>query len=271
MRGGPGPGERCVVRFALDPLRADGYETEAWCLTQAAAHGVPGPEVLAIGALEDVPYLIETYVDGAAGTSGGLAEWRLLGTYGRVVHTIQLSPAAPDGLFSRFGRDPQSAWRAHLSYNVEQLTSSDPLMALGVYEREVQPRLLEVMSRLGSTDPEFGLSHGDLSLRNLLLPVGGPPVLLDWDGAAVGPMPEADLLSLLRMHQGENYPDREGLEAFADGYGVRLADVLPALSDQLVLAHLDLVRWARDQRPDLLTATAAASRIGVERNLRLGE
>lgn len=263
-----GAGERCVVRFALDPLRGDGYAVEAWCLVEAARHGIPGPEVVAVGTLDDVPYLVESYVDGVAGTMGGLAEWRTLGSYGRVVHAIPVTAEAPDGLFSRFGRDPAAAWRAHLSYNVGELNPSDPLIELGVYEIEVQPLLLEVMSRLGANDVAFGLSHGDLSLRNLLLPGDGPPVLLDWDTAAVGPVPETDLLSLLRMHQGEDYPDRHGLEAFADGYGVVLDDVLPALTDQLVLAHLDVVRWARERRPDLLPETAAAARTGVARNLR---
>jgi aminoglycoside phosphotransferase (APT) family kinase protein len=263
-----GHGGRYVVRFAIDPLRENSYEVEAWCVPRAAAQGVPGPEVVAHGVESGVPYLVETFVDGTPGHTGGLDGWRTLGSYARRVHRIALTADAPSGLFSRFGRDLPRAWRSHLDYNLKSLEPDDPLIDLGVYRREQQPALREVLARLGEQAMSFGLSHGDLSLRNLLLPATGPPVLLDWDTAAAGPTPDGDLLSLLRMHQTEGDPDHPALQAFAEGYGLDLAAVLPRLTDQLVLGHLDLVRWAQDQRPDLLDQTVITSRAGIGRNLR---
>lgn len=76
-----GPGGRYVIRFAVDPRRPDEFQTEAWCLTQAAAHGIPSPCVVAVGVLHDVPYLVQTFVAGAPGTGAGLSGWRTLGGY----------------------------------------------------------------------------------------------------------------------------------------------------------------------------------------------
>jgi hypothetical protein len=47
--------ERCVIRFAIDPLRAEEFLIEAWCLRLAAAHGIAGPAVVAVGSLDGVP------------------------------------------------------------------------------------------------------------------------------------------------------------------------------------------------------------------------
>ena len=262
-----GDAGRHVVRFALDPLRTGGYEVEAWCLTQAAARGIPSPQVVGVGSESGVPYLVETFVEGAAGTSGGSDGWRVLGAYARIIHEIPLDHGAPEGLFTRFGRDPTVAWRAHLNYNLNALDATDPLLALAVYPPQWQSALRDAVRRLSEAELAFGLIHGDLSLRNLLLSPDQGPVLLDWDTAAVGPVPDGDLVSLLRAHQAENYPNQSALEAFADGCGLKLDDVLPMLRDHLVLGHLDLVRWARDRRPDLLAETVAASRSGVEFNL----
>ena len=260
-------GRSYVVRFARDPRRQDSYAVEAWCLARAAAVGIPSPVLVARGVLGQVPYLVQTFVDGAPGPTGGLAEWRTLGRYARLIHAIPVTEDAPAGLFSRFGRDLPAAWRAHLDYNLDQLGPSDELIGLGVYSPDELPRLREVLLRLRSLRPGFGLTHGDLTLRNLLLPEGGAPVLLDWDTAAAGPTPYGDLLSLVRMQQEENDPDAAALAAFADGYSLRLPELLPTLHDQLVLGQLDLVRWAREQRPDLVADTVAAARVGIQRNL----
>ncbi|MGI8577890.1 MAG: phosphotransferase [Nocardioidaceae bacterium] len=114
--------ERFVIRFAKDARRKDEYQIEAWCLAQAAAHGIPSPAVVARGTASGVPYLIQTFVAGASGAaSGGAASWQWLARYARALHTIDVT-GAPEGLFSRFGRDLPAGWLAHLEYNVEQLT-----------------------------------------------------------------------------------------------------------------------------------------------------
>src|SRR6478735_4591965 len=84
--------EQVVVRIPIDPLRPDEFESEAWCLTQAAAHGLPSPQPIARGQLGRVPYLIQTFVDGTSGTLlPGAAMWRTLAAYAKIVHSIPIT------------------------------------------------------------------------------------------------------------------------------------------------------------------------------------
>lgn len=101
----------------------------------------------------------------------------------------------------------------------------------------------------------------------MLLPERGAPVLIDWGAAAAGLIPYGDLVALVGMHQRDDDPSTEALDAFAAGYGLILSDHARIIDDLLVLGHLDLLRWALDHRPDLVDVTAAASRAGIERSL----
>ncbi len=252
---------RSVIRFAIDPLRTNELEVEAWCLDKAFTAGIPSPGVIAQGCLRDVPYLIETFVQGAPGNERRSPElWRTLGSYGRTVHSIAVTDDAPAALFSRFGRDLHEAWKAHLAYNVAQLAPADPLIALGAYPAGRQERLRVALTELNDADLAFGLRHGDLSLRNLLVPDAGEPVLIDWGSASAGPLPFGDLLPAVRAHQLIDDPSSAELEAFAVGLGVRLEESWNMLESLLLLDALDLVRWAIDQRPDRLHDSIASAR-----------
>ncbi len=54
------PRPLCFI-VSVDPLRRDEFEAEACCLTQAAAHGIPSPHLVARGHLREIPYLIQTF------------------------------------------------------------------------------------------------------------------------------------------------------------------------------------------------------------------
>lgn len=255
---------RHVVRVPVDPLRSNEYEVEAWALAQAAAHGIPSPRVVARGCLRDVPYLVQTFVEGAPTTTErSRASWRTLGEYAKVVHRIPVTAAAPDGLFSRFGRDPRAAWEAHLHYNLDQLREQDPLLRLRVYATDQQARLRSVLSRLAHAPISFGLIHGDLSLRNLLVASGRRPVLIDWGSASVGPVPFGDLQPLVQAHRDDNDPSDAELQAFAEGLDISLQDLSDTLDGLLLLSALDLVRWAIERRPDRLGDVIRSARAHI--------
>lgn len=260
-----------VVRFAIDPARVDMTGAEAWALRQAAAHGIPSPQVIGSGWLDGVPYLVQTFVPGVSATEGRQVElWRTLGRYARIVQTIPLSPDAPDALFSRFGRNLPAAWDAHVRYNLGELAPTDPLIDLGVYLRSRQGEIARRIQDLRSGGLTFGLNHGDLCLENLLLPEGGgPPVLVDWGSASAGPSPIADLVILLAKHRAGDLDDAE-LAAFADGFGVPLRELMYGIDDITLLAALDLVRWALANRPDLVHGIVTSSTREVTRLLGRG-
>lgn len=258
--------ETLVVRFAIDDARQDSVDVEAWALTQAARHGIPSPTVVATGSLSGVPYLVQTFVEGVSGTERRTPQlWRTLGEYASRLHEIPVTEDAPDALFSRFGRDLPQAWRAHVQYNLNQLVKTDPLIALGVYDIGQQSSLRARISNLEATDFTFGLNHGDLAISNLLVPEHGAPVLIDWGSARTGPSPFLDFLGLLTAHRLQGDPSGQEFLAFADGYGVSLDRILETLENLMTLDALDLVRWAIDQRPDLIAQIAESAREHVAR------
>ena len=204
--------------------------------------------------LEGVPYAVHRFVPHvAADAAAGRHVWETLAGTPGIIHRLPITDDAPDGLFTRFGRDLPAAWQAHLAYNLAELTPADRLIALGVYPVEEQPRLRELIRRLAATPMEFGLNHGDLAPRNVLLrPDGG--LGADRLGlAACGPVPYTDLLILLRDHEQNGDPDTDDLAAFADGYGLDLATLRPSLDAIRTLTTLDLVRWGLDRLRDLLS------------------
>ena len=249
-----GPDEdRYVIRFAVDPLREDEFAVEAWCLGRAASHGIPTPEVIAVGVLEQIPYAVQRFVPhGPRDLITGRQLWHTLGRYARIINELPLTDDAPAGLFSRFGRDLPAAWQAHLAYNRAELTEQDRLLALGVYPAADRPRLQQLISRLAETELAFGLSHGDLASRNVLVRPDRTVVLIDWGSAAGGPVPYTDLLIVLRDHERDGDPSTEELAAFGAGYGLDLERLWPTLDAIRQVTALDLVRWALDHRPDLL-------------------
>lgn len=252
---------RYVVRFAVDPKQDDVVDAEAWATARAAGVGVPSPVVVAVDRLDGIPYLVERFVEGRAGTSRrSLGLWRTLGGYARAVHAVPVTADAPASLFTRFGRDLPAAWAAHLRYGLAELTATDPLIALGVYPADRQDVLRRRLRSLETADLTFGLNHGDLALRNLIVPDDGPPVLVDWGSVNAGPSPLGDLLTLLEAHRSGGDPSDEELAAFTDGYGADLRDLCRIAEDVALLGALDLVRWAIDRRPDRLPGAVDAAR-----------
>ncbi|AKU15111.1 hypothetical protein VV02_03265 [Luteipulveratus mongoliensis] len=249
-----------MIRFARDPKREDEFATEVWCLAQAAQCGVPSPEVVAYDQIDGASYLVHRFVPGASGdTRPTAALWRDLGRYARAVRGVSLHDA-PAGLFGRFGRDPEAAWRAHLDYNDGQLREGDPLIWLGVYRAEQRQHVRDLIGELRSASFEFGLCHGDLAPRNLLVRPESESVLIDWGCATVAPVPHHDFVYLLDGTADDDGPPTADVDAFADGYGVRVADLMPTLEPMRVLAAIDVVRWAIDRRPDRVDELVSAAR-----------
>lgn len=245
--------DQWVIRFAKDARSPDVFGAEAWCANQAAARGVPTPAVSASEPLM-------AFLMASSGSCQACPVMPAIGqTFGRswaptagVINEIQPEESAPATLFSRFGRDLTQAWDAHLAYNLARLDDDDPLLHRAVYTREQQRRMREAILGLADVPMRFGLSHGDLTSRNLIIPDVGPAVLLDWGSASFGPVPWTDLLVLDRDARQAGAGTGPDLAAFTAAMGLRMAEVWPTFEAFRRLQLLDLVRWAADQRPDRL-------------------
>ena len=257
-------GEEWVVRFCRDPSDIDKYDEESWCLLAARRCGVPVPELIAVGELDGVRYIVQSFVEGENADSHRSPElWRTLGRYACMVNDIPMASSAPQGLFGRFGRDPVRDWRAHVEYNLEQLGSDDPLIRLNVYAPSQEQALRACIESLHDRIDRFGLTHGDLVPRNVLLPGAGPATVIDWGSASVGPAPFLDYLRIASDDDHEGFSPAD-LEAFAEGYGFRIDRVVRLAEDINLLSRIDLVRWALDhQRLDRLPEIVSKARRAV--------
>ncbi|NQX11858.1 phosphotransferase [Microbacteriaceae bacterium VKM Ac-2855] len=240
-----GPGFDWVLRTPVDPSAPDTYPLEAWAIGAARAAGVHSPAVVALGDR----FLVLEYEPPRRAIDD---PWHTLGAFASAVACIPLDDA-PDGVFSRFGRDLAEAWRAHVRYNVEALSTADPLLHQGVYAEADRARIRDRIAPLEDEPFAHGLAHGDLAPRNLIARDHGA-ALIDWGSVTTGPAPWTELQRVYQEQQ------EEVLAAFAAGAGVALdASARDLLHRLTVLRALDLARWAREHRPALAAEYAASA------------
>lgn len=251
-----------VIRFSVDPLDKDDYAKEEWCLKAAADSGIPSPEFISRGQLEEKHFIVQSFVEGVHGDLVRSAElWVRLGCYAKTIAQIPLA-TAPDSLFPRFGRNPLLNWHLHVAYNIRQLHASDPLIALRVYEHKDQDKIRAIFHWIYYEISDFGLSHGDVVPKNVIIPPKGDPVLLDWGSASVSPTPQEAILRVRTGTANEGYTESD-LLAFASGHGADMALMQRSLDALLLLNRIDLVRWAIDNRRDRILDTVEAAKSAV--------
>ncbi|QHW30903.1 aminoglycoside phosphotransferase family protein [Paenibacillus rhizovicinus] len=249
------------------------YVKEQWCMEQAAAVGIPGPEVLAVGIADETAYMILTFVEGCNGldlTSPANDVWRQLGAYARRMHVIPVhgyGEQLTDPAQGRFHSPPHpgsdGSWLGCVQYNIDSLTEDDRLIELGVITRAESQRVRELFERLKQTTFSFGLYHGDMSLKNTLVDEAGQAIVLDWGSAEVGVVPHGEVLQVLQSQMLGEGPNREEFQAFIDGYGLNEED-LAGMRPMQLLRAFDKLRWAIDRSPDLIEAYAAFAKRVVE-------
>jgi len=261
-------GSRFVVRVNEEASLAQ-FRKEAWCIAQASAVGIPGPQVLTVGTQGGHAYMLQTYVAGKNGAdrpADAARIWRTLGRYARIIHGIAtdgfgetLSPDRP-GVFT-------DAWSRFLTYNIDSLTPDDPLVRLGVMS-PTQAREIEAVFRdLRATPFRFALNHGDLALRNTLVGRRGTITLLDWGSAEAHIVPHFDLIEIRDSSLAPTTPE---FTAFLDGYELSPAEyraMLPNLDSLALLRAFDKLRWALDRKPERIPAFVRTACQAVQRKL----
>ncbi|TCK64253.1 aminoglycoside phosphotransferase family protein [Curtobacterium sp. PhB136] len=250
-----------VLRFPVDPLRADEYPVESWAAAEAGRSGIPVAMPLAHGVERGVPFAVSEYVPPDARAIDH--PWTWLGTYARAVAGIPLRDAPPS-LYSRFGADVPRAWSAHLDYNIRALGDDDRLLRDGAYTEP--ERLRDRLGSLQDDAHDFGLAHGDLAPRNLLSRgPDQPPVLIDWGAAETGPSPWTDARRVFEWAFVDGSITLQDHAEFAAAAGLASAADHRRLATMTELHLLDVTRWALDKRPDLYDEYRDRCRTGLER------
>ncbi|MBM7565057.1 phosphotransferase family protein [Paenibacillus sacheonensis] len=270
----------CVVKTASrkvvvrmnDTGTYPNYAKEKWCMEQAAAAGIPGPEALAIGIADETAYMILTFVDGDNGVDSAVPNteiWRQLGRYAKRIHAIPVKGYGEnliDPVHGEFHSPPHpgsdGSWLGYVKHNIHSLTEHDRLIKLGVLTPVQSNRARELFEHLKNQTFRFGLIHGDLSIKNTIVDRTGQVIVLDWGNAEVRPVPHGDINWLMQLQMLDGDPNPEELQAFLDGYGIGAAD-FAATRPLLLLKAFDNLRWALDRCPERVESYAAFAKQAV--------
>lgn len=224
------------------------YRKEQFCLDNAIRTGIPSSKTLRLGIHQNVAYMLQQFIPGRNGSlcpeqSGEI--WSKLGEYAKKLHRIPVQGFGLDmqesGVFTN-GFSP--TLQRHIQYNMESLTSNDPLIELHVYPSHDGLRMKTLFAELLAADLTRGLVHGDLSAKNTILGDDGRVYLLDYGCAFCGVVPYDEIICV-----NGNTPAE--LSTFLQSYGFDTEDpqnmrLLLILS---VLNAFDKARWALDYSP----------------------
>ena len=260
-----------VVRLGDHKESLQEYTKEAWCIDEAAVRGVPVATVLGVGVIEERGFMIQSYIAGDEGRDTQLPKshiWRELGRYAKSIHSIEVAGFGLK-LEDLTQGDSRESWLAYLNYNIESLNENDELIKLKVVTQSESKVIREFFSDLRSKPFNFGLNHGDLSLKNVIVDESGKVNLLDWGSAEASIVPHHDLIQMLKMNMLENDPDDAAIQSFLDGYGISESEfeqMTPTLESLLLLRALDKLRWALDRGIDALESYITHARRAVKKS-----
>ncbi|KAI7253136.1 hypothetical protein KC345_g11411, partial [Hortaea werneckii] len=259
-------GSRKVVVRMNDAGAYAGYVKEKWCIEQAAAFGIPGPEALSVGIVDETAYMIQTFVEGDNGLDSTLPKsdvWRQLGQYAKRIHSIpvkgygeNLADPVQGEFHSPAHQGSDGSWLGYVQHNINSLTEEDRLIELGVLTWMQSQRVREQFKVLKEETFRFGLVHGDLSLKNTIVNQAGQVILIDWGNAEVRTVPHGDMIWVMQCRILDGVPETEEFQAFLDGYGGINAEDHAEMRVMLLLKAFDNLRWAIDRSPDRIGSYA---------------
>jgi fructosamine-3-kinase len=235
--------DRIIIRLNADRDSRE-FLKESWCMKQAAAAGVNVARPLRHGVQNDWNYGVQSFEGNVSGAEypDQMAVWRWLGEQAARCHKIKtdgFGDILTDEKTGKFGGD----WKSYVAGNLRSIAEGN------VYAHLSRSQVKNLRARLESLAGkhfDFGLCHGDLAPRNVILD-GRRMTLIDWGCAHAHIVPHFDFRELLRVHSS----DSAEVRAFAAGYGAsaKLNGLLPEIENVLLLCAYDVVRWAKDRAP----------------------
>ena len=235
--------DKLVIRMNND-RDSNEFLKEDWCMTQARASGVRVPKPISRGVLAGWNFSVQSFEgdENGADVQDQLSVWHWLGRMAARFHRVSVQGFGLKLLDEKAGRF-DSDWQDYVTSNIEALAKRRCCECLS----ETQVTDLHYrFERLAEKRFEFGLCHGDLTPRNVVLD-DDLKTLIDWGCAEAHVVPHFDFRELLR----DNDFDSAEVRAFASGYGLNqaFASLLPEIESVLLICAYDVVRWAKDGAP----------------------
>jgi aminoglycoside phosphotransferase (APT) family kinase protein/uncharacterized protein Usg len=229
----------------------DEYQKEVWATNQALEKNIPTPKILKIGVFDNQAFSIQEFINGIEGRDFSADTkfiWKKLGEYAQQIHSIKVGGFGLD-FTGMTASDSQKIWLRYLNYNIESLDENDKLLTLNVLTKAQSKIVRSIFEKLKLRKFNFGLNHGDLSLKNTIIDEFKTVHLIDWGSAEASIVPHHDLIELLKENMQENNPTDSEIEVFLEGYGIsknEFQKMLPDLKSLLLLRAFDKLRWAID-------------------------
>jgi len=242
--------KRYVIRISPESNIAQ-FEKENWDMEQAARLGVFIPNTIKLGELESTVYMIQEYVYGLHGTDISLDKsfiWKELGKYSKTIHSI------PTMGFGNYMSSPgvfSGDWVRYVEYNIQSLTDSDKLLSMNVLNEKQSKRIKMLFENLTEQKFNFGLNHGDLSLKNVIVN-NGRVVLLDWGSSESHIVPHFDIVEVLQSSFEFDF-NNQYFRAFISAQDIsdeEFSSLKPSVDIIMLLRAIDHLRWAIDKKPE---------------------
>jgi len=242
--------QQLVVRVNSD-REFDEFIKEKWCIDQAALRGIPGPRVIQLGKKGNYSFMVQTFLEGDDGGHSPIDNrilWKEIGKLAKRIHAIPVSGLGlrSSDLMPSEQNTSRATWERYVNYNVDSLTHGDRLLEIGALT-EYQSRIIRrIFCNLLGRDFSFGLVHGDLSLKNIMVSQDKMISILDWGSAEAQIVPHHELGEILKSSLGV---ESEEFRAFLAGYGLfeeGFQEIKEDLYNLMLLRSLDKLRWALD-------------------------
>lgn len=239
-----------IVRIN-DANSFDEYKKEVWASEQAILKEIQTPKILKVGIFGNKTFTIQKFINGIEGRDfpgNKKFIWKKLGEYAQRIHKISVKGF---GLSFRnmTQDDSKIEWLRYLNYNIESLNDEDELLKLNVLTKRQSQQARKIFEILKAREFNFGLNHGDLSLKNTIVDDAGIVHLLDWGSSEASIVPHHDLIQLLKVNMQQNDPDNSEIQAFLEGCEIdksQFQEMLPDLEALMLLRSFDKLRWAID-------------------------
>jgi tRNA A-37 threonylcarbamoyl transferase component Bud32 len=227
------------------------FKKEEWCMNKAIELNIPSPHVLNIGINNNSAFMILDFIPGLNGKEIIKDEsyiWKKLGSYAKKIHSVTTNGFGET--LTEMG-EFNDTWERYITYNIDSLNEEDKLLSMNVLTLSDSKKLKNSFLGLLEKQFKFGLTHGDLSVANIIVE-NEKITLIDWGSAESTIVPHFELIGIFEDSFSEDSPL---FNDFLAGYEItkeEFESMKPDINSLTILRAIDKLRWAIDRKPELI-------------------
>lgn len=217
-----------IVRISPEQTRIDSFIKEQWAQNKARAAGVPVPEILEVGII-DQPFMISRVVGGEQATFHP-QRWEIvkeMGRYAALIHTIETKGFGSTFDWSNNRLSRNESWEEFLENELKFEEKLETLARRKMIPAARIKKIRRILLSAAGEKTKTVLNHGDMRLKNVMVDDQGRiTAFLDWEHAMSNIAPVWEFsISLHDFSIDEK-------QLFLKGYGLKekkIAELMPAV------------------------------------------